>query len=97
MTGTNPEYQYHLKDHLGNVRSTFTTERFRRWYWYIGDRLLTAEQAKFFADCEREKSAILFAGPHQQHSDRLRGETEWINEREVWNRQVHQCDAWRHS
>ncbi|HNP78541.1 MAG TPA: RHS repeat-associated core domain-containing protein [Cyclobacteriaceae bacterium] len=25
MTGANPEYQYHLKDHLGNVRTTFTT------------------------------------------------------------------------
>ncbi len=27
MTGTSPEYQYHLKDHLGNVRTTFTTQR----------------------------------------------------------------------
>jgi len=27
MTGTAPEYQYHLKDHLGNVRTTFTTQR----------------------------------------------------------------------
>ncbi len=27
MTGTNPEYQYHMKDHLGNVRMTFTTRR----------------------------------------------------------------------
>jgi RHS repeat-associated protein len=26
MTGTSPEYQYHLKDHLGNVRVTFTTK-----------------------------------------------------------------------
>ncbi|HCW09189.1 MAG TPA: hypothetical protein DGG95_17670, partial [Cytophagales bacterium] len=26
MTGTSPEYQYHLKDHLGNVRMTFTTQ-----------------------------------------------------------------------
>jgi RHS repeat-associated protein len=26
MTGTEPEYQYHLKDHLGNVRLTFTTK-----------------------------------------------------------------------
>jgi len=25
MKGTTPEYQYHLKDHLGNVRTTFTT------------------------------------------------------------------------
>lgn len=25
MTGSSPEYQYHLKDHLGNVRTTFTT------------------------------------------------------------------------
>src|SRR5690606_37355276 len=25
MTGGAPEYQYHLKDHLGNVRLTFTT------------------------------------------------------------------------
>ena len=25
MTGNVPEYQYHLKDHLGNVRTTFTT------------------------------------------------------------------------
>jgi RHS repeat-associated protein len=25
MTGASPEYQYHLKDHLGNVRTTFTT------------------------------------------------------------------------
>ncbi|MBI1767666.1 MAG: peptidoglycan DD-metalloendopeptidase family protein [Bacteroidetes bacterium] len=24
-TGVRPEYQYHLKDHLGNVRTTFTT------------------------------------------------------------------------
>jgi len=27
MTGSTPEYQYHLKDHLGNVRTTFTTAR----------------------------------------------------------------------
>jgi hypothetical protein len=26
MTGATPEYQYHLKDHLGNVRMTFTTK-----------------------------------------------------------------------
>ena len=26
MTGSTPEYQYHLKDHLGNVRLTFTTK-----------------------------------------------------------------------
>jgi hypothetical protein len=26
MTGPAPEYQYHLKDHLGNVRMTFTTK-----------------------------------------------------------------------
>ena len=26
MTGATPEYQYHLKDHLGNVRTTFTTQ-----------------------------------------------------------------------
>lgn len=26
MTGTEPEYQYHLKDHLGNVRMTYTTK-----------------------------------------------------------------------
>jgi RHS repeat-associated protein len=26
MTGAEPEYQYHLKDHLGNVRVTFTTK-----------------------------------------------------------------------
>jgi hypothetical protein len=26
MTGTTPEYQYHLKDHLGNVRLTFSTQ-----------------------------------------------------------------------
>ncbi|MFD0998701.1 RHS repeat-associated core domain-containing protein [Ohtaekwangia kribbensis] len=26
MTGTSPEYQYHLKDHLGNVRVTFTAK-----------------------------------------------------------------------
>lgn len=26
MTGSTPEYQYHLKDHLGNVRTTFTTK-----------------------------------------------------------------------
>jgi RHS repeat-associated protein len=25
MMGATPEYQYHLKDHLGNVRTTFTT------------------------------------------------------------------------
>jgi RHS repeat-associated protein len=25
MTGASPEYQYHMKDHLGNVRVTFTT------------------------------------------------------------------------
>jgi RHS repeat-associated protein len=26
MTGSTPEYQYHLKDHLGNVRVTFTSK-----------------------------------------------------------------------
>jgi RHS repeat-associated protein len=26
MTGAEPEYQYHLKDHLGNVRLTFTSK-----------------------------------------------------------------------
>ena len=26
MEGAQPEYQYHLKDHLGNVRMTFTTK-----------------------------------------------------------------------
>jgi RHS repeat-associated protein len=26
MTSSTPEYQYHLKDHLGNVRMTFTTK-----------------------------------------------------------------------
>jgi RHS repeat-associated protein len=27
MQGGTPEYQYHLKDHLGNVRTTFTTKQ----------------------------------------------------------------------
>src|SRR5206468_4227806 len=27
MTSAQPEYQYHLKDHLGNVRLSFTTKQ----------------------------------------------------------------------
>ena len=48
MTGTTPEYQYHLKDHLGNVRTTFTsvspTEQNTAT---LEDASLTAEQSKF--------------------------------------------------
>jgi RHS repeat-associated protein len=48
MTGSNPEYQYHLKDHLGNVRSTFTTKRAVDVFnATLEDNAQTTEQSQF--------------------------------------------------
>ncbi|MEJ0055076.1 MAG: hypothetical protein WDN75_05135 [Bacteroidota bacterium] len=49
MTPTAGEYQYHLKDHLGNVRTTFTTLRdAEETKATLEDATLIAEQASFY-------------------------------------------------
>ncbi len=48
MTGATPEYQYHLKDHLGNVRTTFTTKQVNDTYAAtFEDNTRTTEQSQF--------------------------------------------------
>jgi RHS repeat-associated protein len=50
MTDTVPEYQYHLKDHLGNVRLTFTTKD------EVDESLATLETA----NASQEQSKFLY-------------------------------------
>ena len=80
MTGASPEYQYHIKDHLGNVRTTFTMKHTTE------DAIATletanqsAEQSKFlrYAMSKRVNS-ILFDhtnGAATGYSVRLNGTT----------------------
>lgn len=78
MTGAAPEYQYHLKDHLGNVRTTFTTvttpEVNTATY---EDANLVAEMGKFLRmDKARRVNSVLFDrtnGSATGYSERLNG------------------------
>jgi RHS repeat-associated protein len=48
MTGDSPEYQYHLRDHLGNVRLTFATkEEVDEFHATIEDAHIADERAEF--------------------------------------------------
>jgi RHS repeat-associated protein len=48
MVGASPEYQYHLKDHLGNVRTTFTSkDEIEANTATLEPANATAEQGKF--------------------------------------------------
>ncbi len=76
--GTSPEYQYHLKDHLGNVRLTFTTVNSTdQATGTLEDANLTTEQSKFlrYSDAKRVNS-ILFDhtnGASTGYAERLNG------------------------
>ncbi len=62
MTGTAPEYQYHLKDHLGNVRMTFTTKNdIDAATATLENANIAAEQGKFLdIDKARRVNARIF-------------------------------------
>src|SRR5262245_47818866 len=66
MTGASPEYQYHLKDHLGNVRLTFTTlPSSDQATATLEDANLTAETGKFPADRKCQTGLLYLIRPHQ--------------------------------
>ncbi|MFN8314650.1 MAG: RHS repeat-associated core domain-containing protein [Cyclobacteriaceae bacterium] len=78
MTGANPEYQYHLKDHLGNVRTTFTTVTTPELNTATYETAnLTAEMGKFLRmDKARRVNSTLFDrtnGSSAGFSERLNG------------------------
>jgi RHS repeat-associated protein len=50
MSGTTPEYQYHLKDHLGNVRMTVTSVNETAEYLATMEQEKTGEEALLFDD-----------------------------------------------
>jgi RHS repeat-associated protein len=80
MTGPNPEYQYHLKDHLGNVRTTFTTKAAKDINTAtLEDANLTAEQSKFlrYTNAKRVNATIFdhTNGSSTGYSERLNGST----------------------
>ena len=80
MTGANPEYQYHLKDHLGNVRTTFTTVTTPELNTATYETAnLTAEMVKFLRmDKARRVNSTLFDrtnGSSAGFSERLNGTT----------------------
>ncbi len=78
VTGVRPEYQYHLKDHLGNVRTTFTTkpatEQLTATFETANQNV---EQSKFLRmDEARLVNAKLFDHTHTgitHYSERLSG------------------------
>ncbi len=80
MTGANPEYQYHLKDHLGNVRTTFTTVTTPEVNTATYETAnLTAEMGKFLRmDKARRVNSTLFDrtnGSSPGFAERLNGTT----------------------
>jgi RHS repeat-associated protein len=62
MTGSTPEYQYYLKDHLGNVRTTFTTvDQSTIALATLETPAQTAEKSQFLRyDNARRVSSMLF-------------------------------------
>ncbi len=80
MTGANPEYQYHLKDHLGDVRTTFTTKAAKDANTAtLEDANLTVEQSKFLriANAKRVYATIFdhTNGASPGYAERLNGST----------------------
>ncbi|MEJ0055080.1 MAG: RHS repeat-associated core domain-containing protein [Bacteroidota bacterium] len=78
MTPTAGEYQYHLKDHLGNVRTTFTTLRDAEANQAtLEDATLIAEQGKFLRidNAKRVYAALLdhTNGSSPGYAERLNG------------------------
>jgi Leucine-rich repeat (LRR) protein len=84
MTGTQPEYQYHLKDHLNNVRMTFTTKRnVDQPIATFETANIASEQSQFLRmDAARLINASIF--DHTQngitnYSERLNGTPNEVN------------------
>jgi RHS repeat-associated protein len=85
MAGTTPEYQYHLKDHLGNVRLTFTTkDEVEAATATLETANMSDEQSKFlrYDNARRVQSAIFDhtnnAGSTTGYAQRLTGVGEEI-------------------
>lgn len=83
MTGTAPEYQYHLKDHLGNVRLTFTEKNeIENAIATLETANLAAEQSKFLRiENARRINAAIFDhtnGTADGYSQRLTGSANEI-------------------
>ncbi len=77
-TGASPEYQYHLKDHLGNVRLTFTSKvEAIPETGTLEDANAVTEQSQFlrFANAKRVKATILDKtnGASIGYAERLNG------------------------
>lgn len=77
-TGASPEYQYHLKDHLGNVRLTFTSKvELVAETATLEDANSTTEQSQFlrFVNAKRVKATILDKtnGASIGYAERLNG------------------------
>jgi RHS repeat-associated protein len=76
---TNPEYQYHLKDHLGNVRLTFTTSPMNDSNTATyEDANVNVEQSKFLrcANARRINAAIF---DHTNGNSTTTGYSERLN------------------
>jgi RHS repeat-associated protein len=79
-TGASPEYQYHLKDHLGNVRLTFTSKvDVVAETATLEDANAATEQSQFlrYANAKRVKATILDKtnGSSIGYAERLNGTT----------------------
>jgi RHS repeat-associated protein len=79
-TGASPEYQYHLKDHLGNARLTFTSKvEVVSETSTLEDASLTTEQSQFlrYANAKRVNATILDKtnGASIGYAERLNGST----------------------
>ncbi|HEY8935920.1 MAG TPA: hypothetical protein VIM65_11895, partial [Cyclobacteriaceae bacterium] len=75
MTGLQPEYQYHLKDHLGNVRVTFTSkEEQEENTATLETDSLNSEQTKFLnIDKARRINSAIFDHTYNNHTQPATG------------------------
>jgi RHS repeat-associated protein len=82
ISGASPEYQYNLKDHLGNVRVTFGTHMVDSFRATLETDSATVDRANFFRyDLAKRVNSFLFDHTHDNAADstgyaqRLNGST----------------------